>query len=74
MDTKFKEMLADVLEINASDINDSYILDVEGNWDSIAVLTTMSLIDDAYGIEIDGDDVALCESAIELYELIDKTK
>ena len=74
MDTKFKEMLADVLEINASDVNESYILDVEGNWDSVAVLTTMSLIDDAYGIEIDGDDVALCDSASELYDLINKTK
>jgi len=70
MDNKLKKILSEVLEIDEAKIDKSYELDAENNWDSLAVLSAISMIDDEYSIELDGDDIALCETASELQDLI----
>ena len=73
MENKFIELLADVLEIETNLINESLKLDVEDNWDSIAILSTIALIDDAYGIQLEGEDLRNCSNPKDLYDLINKT-
>ena len=73
MENKFIELLADVLEIETSLINESLKLDVEDNWDSIAILSTIALIDDAYEIQLEGEDLRNCSNPKDLYDLINKT-
>ena len=73
MENKFIELLADVLEIETSLINESLKLDVEDNWDSIAILSAIALIDDAYEIQLEGEDLRNCSNPKDLYDLINKT-
>jgi|TARA_B110000263_G_C15069189_1_gene401041 acyl carrier protein len=73
MENKFIELLADVLEIETNLINESLKLDVEDNWDSIAILSTIALIDDAYEIQLEGEDLRNCSNPKDLYDLINKT-
>jgi len=74
MENKFIELLADVLEIETNLINESLKLDVEDNWDSIAILSTIALIDDAYEIQLEGEDLRNCSNPKDLYDLINKTR
>ena len=73
MDNKFIELLADVLEIETNLINESLKLDVEDNWDSIAILSAIVLIDDVYEIQLEGEELRNCSNPKDLYELICKT-
>tara|TARA_X000000368_G_scaffold419069_1_gene422037 strand:+ start:11349 stop:11576 length:228 start_codon:yes stop_codon:yes gene_type:complete len=73
MENKFIELLADVLEIETNLINESLKLDVEDNWDSIAILSAIALIDDAYEIQLEGEDLRNCSNPKDLYDLINKT-
>jgi acyl carrier protein len=73
MENKFIELLADVLEIETNLINESLKLDVEDNWDSIAILSAIALIDDAYEIQLEGEDLRNCSNPKDLYDLIGKT-
>ena len=72
MDRKFIEILADILDVSAESIAevDKLVLDPEDNWDSIAILSAISVIDDEYEIQLDGDELQICESASDLYTLI----
>ena len=72
MDNKFIELLADALEIEVNLINESLKLDVEDNWDSIAILSVIVLIDDAYEIQLEGEDLRNCSNPKEVYDLICK--
>ena len=73
MENKFIELLADVLEIETSLINESLKLDVEDNWDSIAILSAIAIIDDVYEIQLEGEDLRNCSNPKDLYDLINKT-
>ena len=73
MENKFIELLADVLEIEANLINDSLKLDIEDNWDSIAILSAIVLIDDAYEIQLEGEELRNCSNPKDVYDLISKT-
>ena len=72
MENKFIELLADALEMEPSSINESLKLDLEDNWDSIAILSAIALIDDAYEIQLDGEDLKNCSKVKDLYDLIRK--
>ena len=72
MENKFKELLSDVLEIDKSLINENLMLDTDDNWDSIAILSAIALIDDSYNLQLEGNDLRNCKSANELYILISK--
>lgn len=63
------EDLADVLEIEQNEINDDFVLG-KGNWDSLAVVATISLIDEHFGITIKGDDLRNCPTVGALWQLI----
>ena len=70
MDEKFKELICEALELDNGAISDDLELDPEGNWDSVAILSTISEIDNQYGIQLDGNDLAACRKISEIYNLI----
>lgn len=70
MDEKFKELIAEAFEIDLSELPDELNLDPEGNWDSVAILSTISEIDTRYGIQLDGNELAKCRKISEIYTLI----
>ena len=38
------------------------------NWDSLAILTTLSMLDQKYGILLSGPEIQSCKTIGELYE------
>ena len=72
METKFKEMLAEALEVTIEEVEAGIDLDLEQNWDSIAHLSVISAIDNIFDIQIDGDDLLSCVNTQDLFTLFKK--
>ena len=70
MDEKFKKLIAEALELDLNAIGGDLVLDPEGNWDSVALLSTISEIDTQYGIQLDGDKLESCRKISEIFDLI----
>ena len=72
MDEKFKQLISVALELELSALEADITLDPEENWDSVAILSTISEIDNQYGIQLDGNELASCRKTSEIYDLINK--
>ena len=70
MDEKFKQLIAEALELDDSGLVEELVLDPEDNWDSIALLSVISEIDTQYEIQLDADELASCTKPSEIYTLI----
>ena len=70
MDEKFKQLIAEALELDDINLVEDLVLDPETNWDSIALLSVISEIDTQYGIQPDADELASCRKPSEIYTLI----
>lgn len=40
------------------------------NWDSLAILTTLSMIDQEYGVTLSGADLQACDTVSDLHDKI----
>ncbi|AEE91906.1 conserved protein of unknown function [Tepidanaerobacter acetatoxydans Re1] len=73
---EFKEFLAelaDLLEVDAEDLNDDYELDSE-NFDSVAVVSTIALIDEYFDVTVNGKSLSQAKTVGEVMDLIKKAK
>jgi acyl carrier protein len=73
MDGKFKQLISEALEIDLNSLDVDINLDPEDNWDSVAILSTISEIDNQYEIQLDGNELASCRKISEIYALINKS-
>ncbi len=70
----FYEGLADILEIEISEVSGELNLS-EINWDSLAFISTIALIDECHGIVIGGQSLENCKTVGDIEKLIeDKQK
>lgn len=70
MNTKaFLSELAAILQVPPETVTESYKLD-SGNWDSVAVMGAIALIDEQYNITVPAKDLIGCTSVKQLLELI----
>jgi len=64
---KFKEAL---------DIEGEFDINVEleefAEWDSMGYISIMSMLDDEYGKEVNANQLKVCKTLVDLYELISK--
>lgn len=67
--SEFYEGLAEILEVEQSDIDANFELG-EDNWDSLAIVSTIALIDDVYDITVRPEKLADCKSVGDLEQLI----
>lgn len=74
MDEKFKGLIAEALELENIGLVEGLILNPEENWDSIALLSVISEIDNQYEIQLDADELASCTSPVEIFSLINYQK
>lgn len=65
----FMEDLASVLEVDPVDLSESFELNRD-NWNSLAIVTTIVLIDEQFGATIEGDKLRECTSVGGLWQLI----
>jgi acyl carrier protein len=65
----FMEDLAAIFEIEPTELNMDYGLD-RNNWNSLAIVAAIVLIDEQFGINIEGDKLRGCASVGDLWQLI----
>jgi len=67
--SEFYDGLAEILEVEVAEINPGLEL-TEGSWDSLAVVSTIALIDDVYDIQVHPNGIAECKTVGDLEKLI----
>jgi acyl carrier protein len=72
LNEQFRAGLAEVLLIEAPELSASTPL-TEETWDSMAIISTIALIDSTFGITVPISDLRACGTVGELIAVIDKT-
>ena len=69
---KLFEGMSEIFEIDIEKVTPELSLgDVE--WDSVAIISTIALVDEVYGIFLDGDVLANCKNVKEIIKVIEET-
>ncbi len=68
--SEFYEGLAEILEVDASEVNADLSLD-KGNWDSLAIVSTIALIDEVYDKTISGETLESCQTVGDLEKAVE---
>ncbi len=66
---EFLEEFADVLEAEVDELNDGYDLDEEV-WDSLAVVSTLALIDEYFEVVVDAKKLEQCKTVGQVIGLV----
>lgn len=69
MDT-FLENLAEALNHPDADLSPEQKLRDLPNWDSLAILTTLSMVDEQYGVTLSGADLQACSTVEDLFRRV----
>mgnify|MGYP000551064301 CR=1 FL=1 len=73
MDT-FIENLAIGINLPEDSITPEIKLVELPNWDSLAILTTLSMLDMEYGVTVTGTELQNCSTVEDLYKLVQERK
>lgn len=65
--------LAEIIEIDAEQVTPELQL-AEFAWDSLAVVSTIALIDDVFNIMVDGQALNKCDTVADIVALINSKK
>ncbi|MBM3333241.1 acyl carrier protein [Candidatus Sumerlaeota bacterium] len=68
--SEFYEGLAEILEVEVGEVNSDLALD-EGNWDSLAIVSTIALIDEVYDKTISGEALENCKTVGDLEKAVE---
>jgi acyl carrier protein len=69
----FLEELAEVLELDLEELQDDFELS-EDDWDSLAMVSAIAIIDEQFNIILDGDKLQECSTIGQLWNLIQEKK
>lgn len=67
--SEFYEGLAEILEIEVDQVHPDLSLE-EGGWDSLAVVSTIALIDDVFDVTVHPERLGECKSVADIEALI----
>ena len=70
--TSFYNGLADIFEVPPAEIGPDFDLATH-NWDSLAVISSLALIDECFGILVSGSRLARCGTVADLDALVAQT-
>jgi acyl carrier protein len=71
MMSEFYKGMAEILEVEESQISKDFDLDAgDAAWDSLAIVSTIALIDEIYSKTLDGKSLTECENIGDIEELI----
>lgn len=69
----FYEGMAEVFEVDVSEITPKFnLLTQESAWDSLAIISTIALVDDCFNVMLDGKSLGSCETIHDIEVLIKK--
>ena len=73
MDHQLAEGLAEILEVDVDTLTPDFSL-TQANWDSLAIVSTIALVDDTHGLMLNGMKLSKCSSLADVLALIEKAK
>ena len=65
----FLNALADILQADQNELDDSFELNEE-NWDSMAILETIAVIDEEFDITVPAQELIACTSVGRVLQLV----
>ena len=65
----FHDGLAEILEVEASELEDGF--ELGELWDSLAVVSTLALIDEVHDVSVSAEDLAECKTVGDIRQLVD---
>ena len=71
--SEFYEGLAEILEIDVDQVQPDLSLE-EGGWDSLAVVSTIALIDDVFDVTVHPDRLSDCKTVADIEALVASEK
>lgn len=73
--SKFYEGMAEIFEIEVSAISSEFELHSgEVAWDSLAIVSTIALVDDCFNVMLEGNSLGNCQSIADIERLIEASK
>ena len=69
--SEFFEGLSEIFEIDIDKVQPELSLD-EVDWDSVAIISTIALVDEVYSVFLDGDILSNCNNVRDIMDLIEK--
>lgn len=73
--SNFYEGMAEIFEIEVSAISPQFDLhSSEAAWDSLAVVSTIALVDDLFGVMLEGKALGECQTIADIEKLIEAAK
>ena len=67
---EFIESIAEILEMDESEITQEFNLKESDNWDSLAQLSLLMLAEDDYDVTVTDEELKSANNVLELYQLI----
>lgn len=69
--SKFYEGMAEIFEVEPARITPAFELNsAEAQWDSLALVSTIALVDDCYNVMLDGTALAACATIGDIDALV----
>jgi len=73
--SEFYEGLAEIFEVDTNKISPEFDLHgADAPWDSLAIVSTIALVDDCFNVMLDGQALTACNSVSDIETLINKAK
>ncbi|HZG09368.1 MAG TPA: acyl carrier protein [Allosphingosinicella sp.] len=71
--SEFYEGLAEILEVDVDQVTPELDLE-EGGWDSLAVVSTIALIDDVFDVTVHPDRLGDCKTVGDIEALVESER
>ncbi|MCP9268400.1 phosphopantetheine-binding protein [Xenorhabdus sp. XENO-1] len=62
--------LSELLGVDITLLNDDYVLDSEGRWDSLAIVSVIGAINQHYAVQVNGEALGRCHQVGEIFNLV----
>jgi acyl carrier protein len=73
--SEFYEGMAEIFEVNVNQISSDFDLHgADAPWDSLAIVSTIALVDDCFNIMLDGQSLTTCNFLSDIEALISSVK
>jgi acyl carrier protein len=73
VDANFKAGMAEIFEVNEDQMQETYPLTAD-NWNSLAIVSTIALGDELYGVILNGQMLSKCKALGDVTAMIAKAK
>lgn len=73
--SEFYDGMAEIFEVDVSQISPDFELHSgEADWDSLAIVSTIALADDCFGVMLEGKALGECKTIADIEKLVTSAK